>query len=537
MKREKGEMMVEASLVLTVVIVVIVSLAYLGLIMYHQTLITSTANQTASNIAQVYSNSSKDPVTGYIDVSNLDNDGMVNKMKNQAYADVIKEKAEWYSKYRLAKGNFLKSEEPEIDVKIENKNGALLRAQVVVTVEEDYELPFVQLLGMEKPTIKYKATGRADCYEILDYVNVVEAVDKIDVTENFKVNFYNKDNSLFKTVEVMHDMSIADTMKLSNAEQTKFPADPTLNGQKFYRWKTETGETFDENTVVSGDMNVYAEYDCIVNFMNYDGNAALYQIFAHRNQPFSNSGNSLPAAPPEEGDNKFYCWWYNNAEFTVNTKIPDSDSITVNIRKYLWVKYDGNGGSVSPNRVFVAPGNAIGNMPIPSRGGYSFSGWFNAVNGGTRHYAQTILNSNIWLFAHWTCTHPSSYTVVLNNDCTRYEYKEYCSVCNAELKHKIKHGEHNFNGRCGTDHELIPYRIMATHHGTKSSRGYHIICTKCHQNRMVKDGEYGYYCTEHYVNYEARKTVKDMWWYDNSDLVPGYVCDKPQKQKINNTGG
>ena len=118
MKREKGEMMVEASLVLTVVIVVIVSLAYLGLIMYHQTLITSTANQTASNIAQVYSNSSKDPVTGYIDVSNLDNDGMVNKMKNQAYADIIKEKAEWYSKYRLAKGNFLKSEEPEIDVKV-----------------------------------------------------------------------------------------------------------------------------------------------------------------------------------------------------------------------------------------------------------------------------------------------------------------------------------------------------------------------------------------------------------------------------------
>ena len=96
LKREKGEVMVEASLVMTVVIVVIVTLAYLGLIMYHQTLITSTANQTASNIAQVYSNSGKDPVTGYIDVSNLDNDGMVIKMKNQAYSNVITKKAEWY---------------------------------------------------------------------------------------------------------------------------------------------------------------------------------------------------------------------------------------------------------------------------------------------------------------------------------------------------------------------------------------------------------------------------------------------------------
>ena len=83
--------MVEASLVLTTVVIIIVTLAYLGLIMYHQTLITSTANQTASNIAQVYSNSGKDPVTGYIDVSNLDNDGIVNKMeaKSIAFLDLI----------------------------------------------------------------------------------------------------------------------------------------------------------------------------------------------------------------------------------------------------------------------------------------------------------------------------------------------------------------------------------------------------------------------------------------------------------------
>lgn len=528
LKREKGEMMVEASLVLTVVIVVIVSLAYLGLIMYHQTLITSTANQTASNIAQVYSNSSKDPVTGYIDVSNLDNDGMVNKMKNQAYADVIKEKAEWYSKYRLAKGNFLKSEEPEIDVKIENKNGALLRAQVVVTVEEDYELPFVQLLGMEKPTIKYKATGRADCYEILDYVNVVEAVDKIDVTENFKVNFYNKDNSLFKTVEVMHDMSIADTMKLSNAEQTKFPADPTLNGQKFYRWKTETGETFDENTVVSGDMNVYAEYDCIVNFMNYDGNAALYQIFAHRNQPFSNSGNSLPAAPPEEGDNKFYCWWYNNAEFTVNTKIPDSDSITVNIRKYLWVKYDGNGGSVSPNRVFVAPGNAIGNMPIPSHSKYSFLGWYNDRNGGAQYNSGTRIYDNANLYAHW-CTHPTTKNRVINDNCTKYEYEKYCTVCNRILKHEIEKREHVFNGRCGTQHTFRnPTHLNSnSDHGRDkkllTTVGYHIICSKCGAYSFSDRGFYRAYCVKHKKN---GIESYDYGWVSLSKQVPGFTCKR-----------
>ena len=480
LKREKGEVMVEASLVMTVVIVVIVTLAYLGLIMYHQTLITSTANQTASNIAQVYSNSGKDPVTGYIDVSNLDNDGMVIKMKNQAYSNVITKKAEWYSRYRLAKGRFLKSDEPKIEVKIENKKGALLRAQVIVTVEVDYELPFVKLLGLESTTIHYKATGRADCYEILDYINMIDAVDKIDVTENYTVKFYDRENTLLKTVEVMHDMSIADTMKLSNAEQTKFPGDPKQNGQKFYRWKTETGETFTKDTIVTGNMNVFAEYDCVVSFMNYDGTTELSRVFAHRNQPYSNSGNSLPAGPGESGDNKFYCWWYNNAEFKASTKIPDADSINVTILKYICVKYDANGGSVSPNRSFVVPGEMIGNMPTPNRYGYGFSGWFSDRDNGSQYFSHTVPKINVNLFAHWNCTHPSSYREVVNNDCKRYEYVDRCTVCGATLGSHVGYGEHDFSGRCGVTHTLGAPDHLSSHSGSAITLyAQHIVCTKC----------------------------------------------------------
>ena len=480
LKREKGEVMVEASLVMTVVIVVIVTLAYLGLIMYHQTLITSTANQTASNIAQVYSNSGKDPVTGYIDVSNLDNDGMVIKMKNQAYSNVITKKAEWYSRYRLAKGRFLKSDEPKIEVKIENKKGALLRAQVIVTVEVDYELPFVKLLGLESTTIHYKATGRADCYEILDYINTIDAVDKIDVTENYTFKFYDRENTLLKTVEVMHDMSIADTMKLSNAEQTKFPGDPKQNGQKFYRWKTETGETFTKDTIVTGNMNVFAEYDCVVSFMNYDGTTELSRVFAHRNQPYSNSGNSLPAGPGESGDNKFYCWWYNNAEFKASTKIPDADSINVTILKYICVKYDANGGSVSPNRSFVVPGEMIGNMPTPNRYGYGFSGWFSDRDNGSQYFSHTVPKINVNLFAHWNCTHPSSYREVVNNDCKRYEYVDRCTVCGATLGSHVGYGEHDFSGRCGVTHTLGAPDHLSSHSGSAITLyAQHIVCTKC----------------------------------------------------------
>lgn len=400
-KNKNAEVMVEASLILSVAVIVVFMLFYLGFIMYHQTLITSVANQTASNIAQAYGNQYKDPVSGYVDVSNLDREGIVNKMKNQAYGEVIAKKAEWFSKYRMAKGEFLNSEDPvKVDVRIENKHGALLRAQIVVDVEASYDLPFVKFFGIGDSVLTYHSTGRADCYEIMDYVNIVEAADKIDVTENFQVTFHNKDQ-IHKVVEVMHDMSIAETCKLSAAQQTRFPADPTWSGERFYRWKMANGQTFTKDTVVTGNIDVYAEYDCRVIFVGYDGHTQFAMRYAHRNQRFQNGGESLPAGPGESGDNKFYCWWYNNAPFTADTVVPDRDTITVTIRKYLWVKFDANGGSVNESRRFVAPGAAVGNLPTPTRFRHKFDGWFTAKNGGTQYNKNTIINGNVTLYAHW----------------------------------------------------------------------------------------------------------------------------------------
>lgn len=322
-KSENAEVMVEASLIMSIAVIVIFMLMYLNFITYHQTLITTTANQTATNIAQVYSNSFKDPVTGYVDVSNLDKEGIVNKMKSEAYTEIITKDAEWYSKYSMIKGQFLKAEEPEVEVRIENKNGALLRAQVVVDIKEAYELPFVRFFGIDNPMIEYQATGRADCYEIMDYINIIEAEDKIDVTENFTVTFYNI-GEIHKEVEVMHDLSIEETMNLSSAEKTRFPIDPTASGGRFYRWKTALGETFTKKTKVSGNISVYAEYDCVVRFMDLNGTTEIARRFAHRNKMFKDGGESIP----ETGT--YGCkWTYNNKDFNANTVIPDRDEIIV----------------------------------------------------------------------------------------------------------------------------------------------------------------------------------------------------------------
>ena len=77
------------------------------------------------------------------------------------------------------------------------------------------------------------------------------------------------------------------------------------------------------------------------------------------------------------------------------------------------VIFDANGGSVSPSSKEVVNGETYGELPTPTRNGYSFDGWFDATDGGTQVTPETTVNlsANQELFARWT---PNSYTVAFN---------------------------------------------------------------------------------------------------------------------------
>ena len=74
------------------------------------------------------------------------------------------------------------------------------------------------------------------------------------------------------------------------------------------------------------------------------------------------------------------------------------------------VSYDANGGSVSPSSATYA-GSAL-TLPMPTRAGYKFNGWYTATSGGTKvgnAGAQYTPNEDIPLHAQWT-----AYTVTYN---------------------------------------------------------------------------------------------------------------------------
>lgn len=67
------------------------------------------------------------------------------------------------------------------------------------------------------------------------------------------------------------------------------------------------------------------------------------------------------------------------------------------------ITFNGNGGNTcSPNTKTIKAGNTIGNMCAPSRKGYTFDGWYTASSGGKRLNKDTVIDSDITLFAHWT---------------------------------------------------------------------------------------------------------------------------------------
>ncbi len=109
--------------------------------------------------------------------------------------------------------------------------------------------------------------------------------------------------------------------------------------------------------------------------------------------------------------------WYTEISDGVkveSTYIPDE-----NIELYArWEKskytitFNPNGGTVSPTSKQIYQGDAIGELPTPTRTGYTFNGWYTSSSGGTKITEETIPTYNRTYYAHWTQT--PKYTVTFN---------------------------------------------------------------------------------------------------------------------------
>jgi len=89
------------------------------------------------------------------------------------------------------------------------------------------------------------------------------------------------------------------------------------------------------------------------------------------------------------------------------------------------VSFNANGGTGGTTRQ-VSNGSVVGTLPTVTRSGYTFDGWYTAINGGTRISASTTVTGNVTYYAHWTPNgdggpgdykygDPMPVTIIINN--------------------------------------------------------------------------------------------------------------------------
>ncbi|MCL2844319.1 MAG: InlB B-repeat-containing protein [Chitinivibrionia bacterium] len=108
--------------------------------------------------------------------------------------------------------------------------------------------------------------------------------------------------------------------------------------------------------------------------------------------------------------------WYRDSDFNTAAEFP-IENITSDARFYArWIEiftvnFNANGGIVNLLSQPVNSGTSI-TLPIPTRDGFVFNGWFTAMTGGTEVNSPFTVNANTTLFARWTI---QNYTITFNS--------------------------------------------------------------------------------------------------------------------------
>lgn len=279
-RKDSGEVVVEASIVVSIALIFLTVMLFIGIVLYHQTMLTSVANKTAASVAQLYSNSSKDPFTGYIDDDSIYQAITYSDFKTDGYIEEIEAKANALAKYRLLSSSMLKAEIVDVDVQLVAKPEEVLKSQLIVTIKGRYNVPLVGFFNIGDGTTEFSVTGRADCFDILEYVNGVEAlgnpegenavpVIKDTCVVTFILNKY--DGDFYAAVPVLKGESIISSNHYSHSSM---PKNPVFNDIEFTGWVTESGAPFNSITTVNSDMIVYGSWLCRVNFEPAGGNVS-----------------------------------------------------------------------------------------------------------------------------------------------------------------------------------------------------------------------------------------------------------------------
>ena len=131
-----------------------------------------------------------------------------------------------------------------------------------------------------------------------------------------------------------------------------------------------------------------------------DGHVSIY-VYAFRKEtdfytPYTNESGVIPVTKGEDYYIRVSSALALNQTYSLNLTLPSVPVV------HYTVKFNPNGGSISPSTRSIKKGSTIGELPIPTRSGYTFDGWYTAANGGAKISSSQIINGDVTYYAHWT---------------------------------------------------------------------------------------------------------------------------------------
>lgn len=85
-----------------------------------------------------------------------------------------------------------------------------------------------------------------------------------------------------------------------------------------------------------------------------------------------------------------------------NISFTNGEIIYIDSENPVIVTFDAAGGSVTETSRLVYGGTVLGELPVPRRDYYTFNGWYTSAEGGDQVTADTLVATDMNVYAHWT---------------------------------------------------------------------------------------------------------------------------------------
>ncbi len=209
---------------------------------------------------------------------------------------------------------------------------------------------------------------------------------------------------------------------------------PQREGYNFKGWYTEVsgGTKVDSETVFesNGDVTLYARWSLIYFTVNYDPNGGTVP----QSTKIVYYGRSIGGLPTPSRIFYTFDGWYTEAdggtEVTPSTSFNRVEDITLYAHwtmNNITVYFDANGGTAETESKTVGSDSTYGDLPVPTRKGYDFLGWYTDATEGEEVTTDTATNTaeDVVLYAHWSL---SSFNVIFDangGECKVQSVKAY----------------------------------------------------------------------------------------------------------------